>query len=62
MAMVSTFRFFAQKHSKVQLARAAKGAAPHKKRFRLLRRREVTTFQKCLAVHMHFAAMPRKLG
>jgi hypothetical protein len=58
----ATFLFFARKHSEAQLSRTATPANDRKKRSVFLRRREATTFQKCLAVHMYYAAMPRKLG
>ncbi len=33
--------------------------APRQRRLRLWRRRELTTFHKCLAVHMYYAAPQR---
>jgi hypothetical protein len=54
------FPFFARrKHSTSPLPRNLKDSGRGRRVFGLWRRREQTTFQKCLAVHMYYAAPHR---
>jgi hypothetical protein len=55
-----TFPFFARKHFEPSNSQAASGRL--KKRVMFLRRREATTFEKCLAVHMYYASKPKRFG
>jgi hypothetical protein len=54
------FPFFARKHSEAPNSRPI--SARPKKRIMFLRRREATTFEKCLAVHMYYASKPKRFG
>ena len=56
------FPFFARrKRTDSPLPRNLKETPRGRRLLHLWRRREVTTFQKCLAVHMYYAA-PKRIG
>lgn len=62
MMRVSTFTAFTRRQPKTQTTRTTRRTDALKKRITFFRRREATTFEKCLAVHMYYAAKPRRLG
>ena len=58
----ASFSFFARrKLTGSPQPRNLKESPRGRRLLHLLRRRELTTFQKCLAVHMYYAA-PKRIG
>lgn len=63
MINVLSFPSFARRRAKTQTSRTSRRLdTAKKKRVSFFRRREASTFEKCLAVHMYYAAAPKKLG
>lgn len=66
MIAVPGFTSRARRQSATQTARTPARTPARanvlKKRVAFFRRREASTFEKCLAVHMYYASAPKRLG
>jgi hypothetical protein len=58
----AAFPFFARRKRTTTTPQRNPKEAPRRRRgLHLWRRRELTTFHKCLAVHMYYAAAPQRI-